>query len=143
MFIGEFSYTIDQKKRIAIPSKFRKELGKKAVITRGLDNCLAVYPMEEWKKLTKKLEALPNSQTDARGFARIMLSGAVDAALDKLGRILIPDYLKNYAVFEKNVVIIGISNRIEIWDEKKWQEYKQKTESEIGDMASRLQELGI
>jgi len=143
MFIGEFSYTIDQKKRIAIPSKFRKELGKKAVITRGLDNCLAVYPMEEWKKLTKKLEGLPNSQTDARGFARIMLSGAVDAMLDKLGRILIPDYLKNYAVFEKNVVIIGISNRIEIWDEKKWQEYKQKTESEIGDMASRLQELGI
>ena len=72
-----------------------------------------------------------------------MLSGAVDAMLDKLGRILIPDYLKNYAGFEKNVVIIGISNRIEIWDEKKWQEYKQKTESEIGDMASRLQELGI
>jgi len=143
MFIGEYVYTIDQKKRIAIPSKFRKELGKKAVITRGLDNCLAVYPMEEWKKLTKKLENLPNSQTDARGFARIMLSGAIDAMLDKLGRILIPDYLKNYAAFEKNVVIIGISNRIEIWDEKRWQEYKQKTEREIGDMASRLQELGI
>lgn len=143
MLIGEFSYTIDQKKRIAIPSKFRKELGKKAVITRGLDNCLAVYPIEEWKKLTKKLENLPNSQTDARGFARIMLSGAVDAALDKLGRILIPDYLKNYAGFEKNVVIIGISNRLEIWDEIKWQQYRQKTEKEIGDMASRLQELGI
>jgi len=143
MFIGEFSYTIDQKKRIAIPSKFRKELGKKAVITRGLDNCLAVYPIEEWKKLTKKLENLPNSQTDARGFARIMLSGAVDVALDKLGRILVPDYLKNYAGFEKNLVIIGISNRLEIWDEKKWQEYRQKTEKEIGDMASRLQELGI
>jgi len=86
---------------------------------------------------------LPNSQTDARGFARIILSGAIDAMLDKLGRILIPDYLKNYAAFEKNVVIIGISNRIEIWDEKRWQEYKQKTEREIGDMASRLQELGI
>lgn len=143
MFIGEFTYTIDQKKRIAIPSKFRNELGKKAVITRGLDNCLAVYPMVEWRKLTKKLENLPNSQTDARGFARIMLSGAVDAMLDKLGRILIPDYLKNYAAFEKNVVIIGISNRIEIWDEKKWQEYRQKTEREIGDMASRLQQLGI
>src|SRR4030042_2630926 len=135
MLIGEFSYTIDQKKRIATPSKFRKELGKKAVITRGLDNCLAVYPIEEWKKLTKKLENLPNSQTDARGFARIMLSGAIDAALDKLGRILIPDYLKNYAAFEKNVVIIGISNRLEIWDEIKWQQYRQKTEKEIGDMA--------
>ena len=143
MFIGEYVYTIDQKKRIAIPSKFRKELGKKAVVTRGLDNCLVVYPIEEWKKLTKKLENLPNSQSDARGFARIILSGAIDAMLDKLGRILIPDYLKNYAAFEKNIVIIGISNRIEIWDEKRWQEYKQKTESEIGDMASRLQELGI
>ncbi len=143
MFIGEFSYTIDQKKRIAIPSKFRKELGKKAVITRGLDNCLAVYPIEEWKKLTKKLENLPNSKTDARGFARIMLSGAVDVVLDKLGRILVPDYLKNYADFEKNLVIIGISNRLEIWDEKKWQQYRQKTEKEIGDMAGRLEELGI
>jgi MraZ protein len=143
MFIGEFTYTIDQKKRIAIPSKFRRELGKRAVVTRGLDSCLAVYPMAEWGKLTKKLESLPNSQTDARGFARIMLSGAVDAALDKLGRILIPDYLKEYAGFEKNVIIIGISNRIEIWNEKKWQDYRQKTEKEIGDMAERLKELGV
>jgi MraZ protein len=143
MFIGEFTYTIDQKKRIAIPSKLRRELGRKAVVTRGLDSCLAIYPMAEWRSLTKKLESLPSSQTDARGFVRIMLSGAVDAALDKLGRILIPDYLKKYAGLEKNVVILGISNRIEIWDEKKWQEYRQKTENEIGDMAERLKELGV
>lgn len=143
MFIGEYSYTIDQKKRVAIPSKFRKALGKKAVLTRGLDNCLAVYPVEEWRKLTKKLEGLPNGQVDARGFARIMLAGAVDVGFDKLGRILIPEYLKNYASFKKSVAVLGLSNRIEIWDEDKWKDYKEKTEKEIGDMASRLQQLGI
>lgn len=143
MFIGEYLYTIDQKKRLAIPAKFRKALGKKAVITRGLDNCLVVYPLKEWGILAKKLEGLPSSQTDARGFARIMLSGAVDAELDKLGRILIPDYLKNYASLKKNIAIIGLSNRIEIWDKTKWQTYKTRTEKEVGDIASRLQELGI
>lgn len=143
MFIGEYAYTIDNKKRLSIPSRFRKSLGKKAVITRGLDNCLVVYPLGEWKKLTKKLENLPNSKIDARGFSRIILSGAVDVALDKLGRILIPDYLKRYAGFEKDIVVIGLSNKIEIWDEKKWKSYRQKTEKEIGDMAGRLEELGI
>ena len=143
MFIGEYTYSIDEKKRLAIPAKFRLALGKKAVLTRGIDNCLVIYPLEEWIKLAKKLEGLPSSQTDARAFARIMLAGAVDVGLDKLGRILIPDYLKNYALLKKNVTIIGLSNRIEIWDEKRWQGYKEKTEKEIGDMASRLKELGV
>lgn len=143
MFIGEYTYSIDKKKRLAIPAKFRRALGKKAVITRGIDNCLVVYPLEEWEKLAKKLEGLPSSQTDARAFARIMLAGAVDVNLDKLGRILIPDYLKNYAFLKKNVAIIGLSNRIEIWDETKWQDYRERTEREIGDMAQRLRELGI
>jgi len=143
LFIGEYTYSIDEKKRLAIPAKFRPALGKKAVLTRGIDNCLVIYPLEEWIKLAKKLEGLPSSQTDARAFARIMLAGAVDVGLDKLGRILIPDYLKNYALLKKNVTIIGLSNRIEIWDEKRWQGYKEKTEKEIGDMASRLKELGV
>lgn len=143
MFIGEYIYSIDHKKRLAIPSKFRKTLGKRAVITRGIDNCLVVYPMEEWKKLAKKLGSLPSSQIDARSFSRIMLSGAVDVELDKLGRILIPDYLKDYAFLKKNVVILGLSNKIEIWDEEKWKNYKAQTEKEIGDMAGRLQQLGI
>jgi MraZ protein len=143
MFIGEYLYTIDHKKRLSIPSKFRKELGKKAVLTTGLDNCLVLYPLAEWEKLTKKLESLPNSQTEARGFVRIMLSGAVDVVFDKLGRILVPDYLKDYAFLKKNVAILGLSNRIEIWDQKRWQEYKNKSQKEIGDMASRLQQLGI
>jgi len=143
MFIGEYSYIIDHKKRLSIPSKFRKSLGKKAIVTRGLDNCLVVYSLNEWQKVTKKLESLPSSKIDARGFSRIILSGAVDVNLDKLGRILIPDYLKKYAGLKKEVMVIGLSNKIEIWDEKNWKDYRQKTEKEIGDMASRLEELGI
>ena len=143
MFIGEYLYIIDHKKRLAIPSKFRKSLGKKAIVTKGIDVCLIVYPTTEWAKVAKKLEALPTSKVDARGFVRIMLSGAVDVSLDKLGRILIPDYLKKYAALEKEVVVIGLSNKIEIWDEKKWKGYRQKTEKEIGNIAEKLQELGI
>ena len=143
MFIGEYLYTIDNKKRISIPPKFRRSLSKKAVVTRGIDSCLVVYPISEWQKLTKKLEDLPSSKIDARGFSRIILSGAVDVGLDKLGRILIPDYLKKYAGLKKDVAVIGLSNKIEIWDSNKWKAYKQKTEKEIGDMAGRLEELGI
>jgi MraZ protein len=143
MFIGEYTYLIDQKKRLAVPSKFRKELGKRAVITRGIDKCLVVYPLKEWAKLAKKLESLPSSQTDAREFVRIMLSGAVDVGLDKLGRILIPDYLKEYASLKKNVAILGLSNKIEVWDEKEWEGFKKKTETSVGDIAERLKELGV
>ena len=143
MFIGEYRHTIDEKKRLAIPSKLRKQLGKEAVITRGLDNCLAVYPIEEWKQKSEKLSKLPESQLEARGFARIMLAGAVAVDFDKLGRILVPEYLKQYAQLKKNVVIAGLYNRLEIWDETRWSSYKQNAEKEIGDFASKLKELGI
>jgi MraZ protein len=143
MFIGEYQYSIDEKKRLAIPLKFRKLLGKKAVITRGLDQCLFLYPAKEWGILAKKLSQLPLSQADARGFARLMLTGAMEVKIDDLGRILIPDYLKEYAFLKKRVVIAGVYNRIEIWDEGKWKEYKQKTEKEVGDIAERLKELGV
>lgn len=143
MFIGEYTHSIDAKKRLAIPSKFRRALGKRAVVTRGIDNCLVIYPLAEWQKLAKKLESLPSSQADSRGFARIMLSGAVDVEFDKLGRILLPDYLKNYAFLKKEVAVLGLSNRIEIWNEKRWQEYKKKTEATVGDIAERLKELGV
>ncbi|MCP6719210.1 MAG: division/cell wall cluster transcriptional repressor MraZ [Patescibacteria group bacterium] len=143
MFIGEYTYTIDNKKRVAIPAKFRKTLDKTAVITRGIDSCLAVYPTKEWGELTKKLESLPSGKVDARGFVRIMLSGAVNVSLDKLGRILIPDYLKKYAHLNKDVIVIGLSNKIEIWDDRAWKEYREKIEKDIGDMAGRLHELGI
>jgi MraZ protein len=143
MFIGEHIFSIDKKRRISIPAKFRRGLGKKAVVTRGLGNCLVLYPMPEWEKLAQKLQNLPAAKGEARGFVRILLSGAADVGLDKLGRILIPDYLANYAVLKKNVAIIGLGNRIEIWDEKKWQEYKAKMETKVEDIAEKLEELGI
>lgn len=142
-FLGEYKYNLDEKKRLAVPAKFRRELGRRAVITRGLDNCLFLYPQKEWQKLAKKLAQLPLSQKDARGFSRIMLAGAMEVDLDKLGRILIPDYLKKYAFLKKKAVIAGLYNRLEIWDEAKWQQYKQKTEKEAGDIAERLKELGV
>ncbi len=143
MFIGEYSHTIDNKRRLAIPSKFRRELGKKAVITRGLDNCLFVFPEEEWGVLAKKLGTLPLGQSDARGFIRLMLAGAMDVSLDGLGRILVPDYLREYASLKKQVVVTGVFNRLEVWDETLWKQYKGRSEKEIGNMAERLGELGV
>ena len=143
MFLGEYKYTIDNKKRLAIPTKFRQALAKKAVITRGLDNCLFLYPAKEWEKLAKKLSQLPLAQADARGFVRIMLAGAMEVNLDRLGRILVPDYLRKYACLNKKAVVAGLYNRIEIWDQKKWNTYKEKMEKEAGNIAERLKELGI
>lgn len=143
MLIGEYKHTIDTKKRLAIPSKLRRELGVKAVITRGLDNCLFVFPINQWNKLVEKLSKLPLGQRDTRGFIRLMLAGASEAKLDRLGRILIPDYLKQYASLKKNVIIAGVHNRLEIWDEAKWNLFKQSTEKEVDNMAERLGELGV
>ena len=143
MFIGEYTYVIDEKKRLAIPPKFRSALGKKAVITRGLDHCLFLYSIKAWEELAGKLSKLPLAQADARGFARLMLTGAMDVELDNLGRILVPDYLKSYAQLEKKIVVAGVYDRIEIWGSPTWQEYKEKVESEAGDMTERLKELGL
>ena len=143
MFIGEYTYSIDEKKRLGIPNKFRQILGKKGVITRGLDNCLFFYSTKDWADLAKKLSQLPLSQADARGFARIMLAGAMEVNIDSLGRVVIPDYFKAYAGLKKKVVVAGLYDRIEIWDESKWQEYKTKTEASVGDMAERLKETGV
>jgi MraZ protein len=143
MFLGEYKHNIDQKKRLAVPIKFRQILGKKAVITKGLDSCLFIYPQKEWQKLAKKLSQLPISQADVRGFVRVMLAGAMEVEIDNLGRILIPDYLRSFANLKRKVIIAGLYNRIEIWDEKKWKLYQKRTEKEVGDMAERLRELGI
>ena len=143
MFSGEYTYSIDEKKRLGIPVKFRQLLGKKAIITRGLDQCLFLYPIKEWETLAKKLSQLPLSQAAARGFVRIMLTGAMEVNIDNLGRILIPDYLKEYGQLQKKIVIAGVFNRVEIWSDLKWQEYKEKTENEVGDIAERLKELGV
>ncbi len=143
MFIGEYIHTLDSKKRLAVPSRFRSDLGKKAVITRGLDNCLFVYPMDEWKKLAEKLGNLPVGQSNARGFMRLMLAGAMEVELDSAGRILVPDYLKKYAFLKKQAIVTGVYNRLEVWDKSRWDVYKQKSESTIGDMAEELSDLGI
>lgn len=143
MFIGEYRHTIDSKKRMALPAKFRRELGKTVIITRGFENCLIVYPQKEWKVMSDKLGKLPTSQQEARGFARIMLAGAMEVNLDKLGRILIPEYLKKYANLKRNVRVCGIFNRLEIWDAKKWETYRGKMEKEVDGLAAKLKELGI
>jgi MraZ protein len=143
MLIGEYKHTIDDKKRMAIPAKLRKEIGKGAVLTRGLDNSLALYPAKEWQKMVEKLNQLPTGKLDVRGFNRLILAGASPVELDSLGRVLVPDYLKEYAGLKKNVVIAGVYNRLEIWDEEKWEAYKKKMEAEVGNMAERLGELGV
>ena len=143
MFSGEYTYSIDDKKRLAIPPKFRQVLGSKAVITRGLDQCLFLYTAKEWQKLAKKISQLPLAQADARGFARLMLGGAMEVSIDNLGRILIPDYLKEYALLKKKVIFVGLYNRVEVWDEEEFQKYKKKTEMAAEDIAERLKELGI
>ncbi len=143
MFLGEYSHNIDDKNRLAIPAKFRSDLKQGAVITRGLDNCLFLFTKSEWQSLVDKISQLPLSQANARSFSRMMLMGAMEVELDKLGRILLPDYLKKFAELKKQVVVGGVLNRIEIWDETKWQNYKNKAESNVEEVAEGMRELGI
>jgi len=143
LFIGEYSHSIDHKGRLAIPAKFKKELLRGAVVTRGLDNCLFVYTKNEWGKLAEKLSTLPISQKNSRAFARLMLAGAMDVSLDSQGRIILPEYLREFAGIGKQVVIAGLYSRLEIWDMRKWQSYKKSTERESGSIAEKMGELGV
>jgi MraZ protein len=143
MFIGEYQHSIDPKKRLALPSKFRKELGGKIVVTRGLDKCLFIYPAKVWKNLAEKLGTLPMGESATRSFIRLMLAGAVDSDVDSQGRILLPEYLKQYAALDRNVVVAGLFNRLEIWDETKWKTYKSKAEENTDEIAEQLGKLGI
>lgn len=143
MFIGEYKHTIDPKKRLAIPVRFRKELGGKAVLTRGLDGCLFIFPLGEWGRLAEKLGQLPFGQQDSRGFVRLLLAGASEVDFDQLGRILVPDFLKDYAALKKEVVIAGLFNKLEIWDEARWSSYKANLEKNSDRIAEKLGELGV
>lgn len=143
MLIGQYEHTIDSKKRLALPAKFRGELGDKVIVTRWMESCLAVYTEKEWKTVSEKIVNLTMTQAEARSFSRMMLAGAMEISLDKLGRILIPDYLKKYADLKKNVVICGLSNRLEIWDSEKWETYKKKAEKGVDEIVSKLSGLGI
>ncbi|MDQ5882971.1 MAG: transcriptional regulator MraZ [Patescibacteria group bacterium] len=143
MFIGEYHFTLDNKGRIAIPVKLRKELIEGGVLTRGLDNCLFLFAAKDWQQLAEKIKSLPLSQANSRAFSRFMLAGAMEVELDSQGRILIPEYLRKYASLSKKIVLAGVYNRLELWDENNWEIYKQRTEKESGDISERLGDLGI
>lgn len=143
MFIGEYKYNLDNKNRLALPAKFRKLFKEGAVITKGLDNCLFIYTSKEWQKLADKLSSLPFSQAKSRAFSRMMLAGAMDVSLDGQGRINLPDYLKQFAALNKKVVIAGLYNRLEIWDEKMWGKYQRVSEKDSNEIAEGLSGLGI
>ncbi|MBD3238865.1 MAG: division/cell wall cluster transcriptional repressor MraZ [Candidatus Moranbacteria bacterium] len=143
MFIGEYSHTLDKKNRLAVPVKFRKDLGDNAVITRGLDNSLQLYPMAAWKEIAVKLGEMPIGESQTRSFVRLMLAGAAEVSLDKLGRILIPEYLKKFAGLKKDTKINGLFNRVEIWDTASWDSYKNRAEKDSNKAAEKLGELGV
>ena len=141
MFLGEYLYFLDSKGRVALPPKFRKALEKGAYLTRGIDNCLFLFPEMEWQKLVDQLLKLPLSEKNSRAFVRLMLAGASEVKLDKQGRINIPDYLRKYAFLKRKVVVCGLYNRVEIWDENQWKKYKEKMEKEAIDIAQQLEGL--
>lgn len=143
MFIGEYHHTIDSKSRLIIPSKFRENLGSKFIMTKGLDNCLFVYPEKEWNVLEEKLRTLPLTNRDARAFVRFFFSGATECVLDKQGRILIPNNLKNHAKLMKEAVIIGVASRIEIWSKEEWDEYNNDDSLSYDSIAEKMVQLGI
>ena len=143
MFIGEYSHTIDAKGRIIIPSKFRESLGERFIVTKGLDNCLFVYPKTEWKRFEEKLKQLPLTSRNARAFVRLFFSGATECELDKQGRITIAPNLRKHANIDKEVVTIGVSTRVEIWSKEEWDDYNETADLSYDDIAEKMVELGI
>ena len=143
MLIGEFNLTLDKKGRVIVPSHFRDELSERIVITRGLENSLFVYPLEEWANMEKKLRAMPLAKAEARDFLRIFFSGASDVEIDKQGRILIPQNLREHAALDREVAFIGVSNRAEIWNREHWREYSSKRSSSYEQIAEKLIDFEI
>lgn len=143
MLIGEYTHTIDDKKRISLPSKFRKEIGKKVIITQGLDGCLFLYSLKEWEKISARVAEMGMANSESRGFNRFLLSSAADVDVDGSGRILIPDNIKEFAGIKNKVVFAGVYNRIELWDEGRWTTYKTAISSQAEKMAEKLGDVGI
>lgn len=142
MLIGEYTHTIDSKKRLSLPVKFRKELGKKLVVTRGLEKSLFVYSSSEWEKISLRLAELGMGNSSTRGFNRFMLAGATEVDVDSVGRVLIPDFLKEFAGLKGKVVLAGVGNRVEVWDEHGWNSYKKQIEREADALAEKLGDIG-
>ena len=143
MFYGEYQHTVDPKGRVIVPSKFREGLGEKFIVTKGLDSCLFAYSMEEWTSLENKLKTLPFTDKDVRAFIRFFFSGATECELDKQGRILIPQNLREYASLEKDIFIIGVSSRVEIWNKTNWEAYSNDDSMSADKIAEKMAMLGI
>lgn len=142
MLIGQYTHSIDDKNRLSLPAKFRKEMGKSVVITPGLDGCLFVFTVKQWDEFSKKLSQGSFSQSDSRSFNRFMFGGAIEAEVDTIGRILVPDFLKERAKLKEKVVIIGVQDRVEIWNEDSWSDYKKMVEKQADSLAERLGQIG-
>lgn len=143
MLIGEYIHSIDNKNRISLPAKFRKETGRRLVVAPGLDNCLFVFTQKEWQRISEALAKSNLLQANNRSFSRFFFGGAVEVGADNIGRILIPDFLKEYARLKDEVIVIGVQNRLEIWSAKMWRDYKKTVVSQADTLAERLGELGI
>lgn len=143
MFLGEYQHSLDDKGRFTVPSKFREELGGKFIATRGLDDCIFLYPLQEWENIGKELHSLSFTKADARAFVRLFFSGASELELDKQGRTILPNNLREYASINKDLQIIGVGSRVEIWSNNKWQEYNKKASSSYEEIAESLIDLGI
>ncbi len=141
MFMGEYNHTIDAKGRLIVPAKFREKLGDEFVVTKGLDGCLFVYPNEEWKTIEEKFRTTPLTTKDARKFSRFFFAGAAACEVDKQGRILLPSTLREFAGLEKEVVLAGVLNRIEIWSKAKWEEAGDY--DDMDEIAEHMAELGL
>lgn len=144
MLIGEYTHSIDDKNRVSLPAKFRSLMGKKIIIAPGIDQCLFVFTTKEWQRIAEKLS--DNSSmlsSDMRSFTRYMFGGASEVEIDNIGRVLVPDFLKERAGLKNKVVLIGVQNRLEIWNEKSWTDYKKQVEKEASGLAEKLSGLGI
>jgi MraZ protein len=141
--MGEYQHTLDDKGRVIVPVKFRESLGSSFVVTRGLDKCLFVYPMEEWESLELKLKSLPMTRSDVRSFVRFFFSGATECELDKQGRILIPSSLRDYAGLGRDVYVLGVSNRVEIWADSAWNTYSDDAAENFAEIAEKLVDLSL
>lgn len=143
MLIGEYIHTIDEKNRLSFPIRFRKEMGRKVVVTPGLDRCLFVFTTKEWQKIAEKLAGSSMLQSDTRSFNRYLLGGAIEVDVDQSGRILVPEFLKTRAGFKGKVAIVGVHSRVELWDEAIWRQYKRKVETDADSLAERLGGIGV
>jgi len=145
MIIGEYKHSLDDKNRLSLPSKFRKEMGKSVVITPGLDSCLFIFTVKEWEKISERLSSSETSmlQANNRSFNRYLLGGAVEVEVDAVGRMLVPEYLRERAKLKSKVVFIGVRDRVELWDEKAWESYRSEVEAKADALAEKLGSAGM